>query len=143
MTSSIYNYWNLWTVLFYVHVCMVFFLLAWELNCTNTTSITHIIQYIIINSIESIGRNKFQWDEKRKDPIKMLTNMLGFFLGVSKFKSLPCSHQNCVNISLMLLSLLFYQHLFPTEIYPDLLNKVAEHEIHSWCYSRTVILYGR
>jgi hypothetical protein len=38
-------------------------------------SITHIRQNIIINSIESMGRNKFQWDEKRKDPIKKLAKM--------------------------------------------------------------------
>ena len=57
-----------------MYVCF-FFLHQRKIAAPILHSITHIRQNIIINSIESMGRNKFQWDEKRKDPIKKLAKM--------------------------------------------------------------------
>ena len=57
-----------------MYVCF-FFLHQCKIAAPILHSITHIRQNIIINSIELMGRNKFQWDEKRKDPIKKLAKM--------------------------------------------------------------------
>lgn len=83
MTSVVYAIWTPQYIttetcevyfFMYMYVCMFFFLHQHKI-AQILHSVTHIRQNIIINSIESMGRNKFQWDEKRKDPKKKSAKM--------------------------------------------------------------------